>query len=347
VETAGGGHDAMIDHQTESESPTAVPRLSIVVPVFDERGALPGLLEEIDQSLGRMDLDHELIFVDDGSTDGTGEYLAELAASRSDLNLISSGRNAGKSAALAAGFAVSSGYYVVTLDGDGQDDPAEIPALIAKLDEGYDLVSGWKQDRQDPARRRWASRLFNRATARISGVPLHDFNNGLKAYHGDRIRSLQIYGEMHRFIPVLGAQKGWSVAELPVNHRPRQHGRTKFGLERYVRGMLDLLAVIFMDRYGNRPLHLFGGMGIVSFLIGILIEIYLTIDKISGASIGNRPLLLLGAILIVVGIQFVTFGLLAQMVVAMRHDRDEQVPGLRGPINRAGDRERSTTETRP
>jgi glycosyltransferase involved in cell wall biosynthesis len=338
----------MPNGSTDNQSAAAAPGVSLVIPVFDERGALPGLLDEIDAALGSIELDHELIFVDDGSTDGTGEYLGELAEQRSDLLLVSSGRNAGKSAALAAGFAVSSGDYVVTLDGDGQDDPAEIPALIAKLDEGYDLVSGWKQDRQDPARRRWASRLFNRATARISGVDLHDFNNGLKAYRGDRIRSLQIYGEMHRFIPVLGAQQGWSVAELPVNHRPREHGKTKFGLERYLRGMLDLLAVIFMDRYGNRPLHLFGGMGIVTFLIGVAIEIYLTIDKISGASIGSRPLLLLGALLIVVGIQFVTFGLLAQMIVAMRHDRGEdQAPALRGPIRSARDRERSATGMRP
>jgi glycosyltransferase involved in cell wall biosynthesis len=264
---------------------------------------------------------HELIFVDDGSEDGTGEYLEELAEGREDLIVVRLGRNVGKSAALAAGFERTRGESVVTLDGDGQDDPREIPALLGKLDEGFDLVSGWKQDRQDPARRRWASRLFNRATARISGVRLHDFNNGLKAYRGDRIRSLRIYGEMHRFIPVLGAQQGWSVAEIPVNHRPREHGRTKFGLERYLRGMLDLLAVVFMDRYGNRPLHLFGGLGIVSFGVGVLIGIYLTIEKITGESIGNRPLLLLGVLLIVVGIQFFTFGLLAQMIVAMRHDR--------------------------
>ena len=314
----------MPEPRTDTPAAAATPVLSIVVPVFDEVGALPGLLDELDEVLSGIDLDHELIFVDDGSTDGTGRYLEELAAARPDLRLVTHGRNVGKSAALAAGFARSGGDYVITLDGDGQDDPHEIPALIGKLDEGYDLVSGWKQDRQDPVRRRWASRLFNRATARISGVALHDFNNGLKAYRGERIRTLRIYGEMHRFIPVLAAQQGWSVAELPVNHRPREHGRTKFGLERYLRGMLDLLAVIFMDRYGNRPLHLFGGMGIVVFVIGIGIEFYLTIEKISGESIGDRPLLLLGVLLIVVGIQFVTFGLLAQMIVAMRHDRDDR-----------------------
>ena len=302
------------------DNPTA-PDLSIVVPVFDERDSLPELLGEIDAALASLGRRSELIFVDDGSTDGSGEYLRDRAAERDDTIVVDLGRNAGKSAALAAGFERSRGGAVVTLDGDGQDDPAEIPALLAKLDEGYDLVSGWKQDRQDPVRRRLASRVFNRVTALISGVDLHDFNNGLKAYRGDRVRALDVYGEMHRFIPVLGAQQGWKVAEMPVNHRPRVHGRTKFGLERYARGMLDLLAVVFMGRYGNRPLHLFGGIGVCFFLIGLVIGIYLVIEKLSGDAIGNRPLLLLGVLLIVVGIQLFTFGLLAQMVVAMRNER--------------------------
>ncbi|MEZ5156904.1 MAG: glycosyltransferase family 2 protein [Solirubrobacterales bacterium] len=297
------------------------PDVSIVVPVYDERDSLAELIDEIDAALGTLDRRSELIFVDDGSTDGSGEYLRDRARSRTDLLVVDLGRNAGKSAALAAGFARSRGAAVVTLDGDGQDDPAEIPGLLIKLDEGYDLVSGWKQDRQDPARRRVASRVFNRVTATISGVELHDFNNGLKAYRGERIRSLDLYGEMHRFIPVLGAQQGWKVAEVAVNHRPRTHGRTKFGLERYARGMLDLLAVVFMGRYENRPLHLFGGIGFGFLLIGTAIGIYLVIEKLTGHAIGDRPLLLLGVLLIVVGIQLFTFGLLAQMVVAMRNER--------------------------
>jgi glycosyltransferase involved in cell wall biosynthesis len=297
------------------------PDISIVVPIYDERDALPELIDEIDATLAPLGRRSELIFVDDGSTDGSGSYLHGRAAERDDLIVVDLGRNAGKSAALAAGFERSRGDVVITLDGDGQDDPAEIPGLLAKLDEGYDLVSGWKQRRQDPVRRRLASRVFNRVTAMISGVELHDFNNGLKAYRGDRVRTLQVYGEMHRFIPVLGVQQGWSVTELPVNHRPRVHGRTKFGLERYARGMLDLLAVVFMGRYGNRPLHLFGGIGLCFFLAGIAIGIYLVIEKLAGEAIGDRPLLLLGVLLIVVGIQLFTFGLLAQMVVAMRNER--------------------------
>lgn len=300
---------------------SAPPDVSIVVPVFDERGALPELIDEIDAALAPLGRRSELIFVDDGSTDGSGDYLRERGAGRDDLTVVDLGRNAGKSAALAAGFERSRGEVVVTLDGDGQDDPAEIPGLLAKLDEGYDLVSGWKRTRRDPIRRRFASRVFNRVTAMISGVDLHDFNNGLKAYRGDRVRALDVYGEMHRFIPVLGVQRGWKVTEVPVNHRPRVHGRTKFGLERYARGMLDLLAVVFMGRYGNRPLHLFGGIGICFFLIGLAIGVYLTIEKITGDAIGDRPLLLLGVLLIVIGIQLFTFGLLAQMVVAMRNER--------------------------
>ena len=300
---------------------STAPDISIVVPVYDERGALPELIEEIDAALAPLGRRSELIFIDDGSTDGSGEYLLERAAERDDMNVIDLGRNAGKSAALAAGFERSRGEVVVTLDGDGQDDPAEIPVLLARLDEGYDLVSGWKQVRRDPARRRLASRVFNRITAMISGVGLHDFNNGLKAYRGDRVRTLEVYGEMHRFIPVLGVQQGWKVTEVPVNHRPRVHGRTKFGLERYARGMLDLLAVVFMGRYGNRPLHLFGGIGICFFVVGLVIGVYLVIEKLAGNAIGERPLLLLSVLLIVVGIQLFTFGLLAQMVVAMRNER--------------------------
>ena len=285
-------------------------------------------LIEVGESLGTG---FELVFVDDGSTDGSGEYLAGLAAEDPRVRVLRLARNHGKSAALNAGFAASRGGVVVTIDSDGQDDPAEIPRLIAPLEEGYDVVSGWKRRRQDPSRRRFASRLFNRATAAISGVELHDFNCGLKAYRGERIRSLSIYGELHRFIPVLATQRGWRVTEVEVGHRARLHGSSKFGVERYARGMLDLLAVTFIGRYENRPLHLFGGLGLVSIAIGVLLGVYLTIEKISGEAIGDRPLLLLSVLLVVIGIQFLTFGLLAQMLVAMRHERDDGVDLLMPP----------------
>ena len=208
----------------------------------------------------------------------------------------------------------------MTLDGDGQDDPAEIPALMEKLDEGFDLVSGWKRDRHDPGRRRLASRFFNRVTALLSGVKLHDFNCGLKAYRGDRIRSLDLYGEMHRFIPVIGAQRGWRITEMQVNHRAREHGRSRFGLERYARGLLDLVNVLFIGRYQNRPIHLFGGAGLVLGFTGVVMCTYLAAIKLGGAAIGERPLLLLGVLLIVVGIQLLTLGLLGEMVVVLRRE---------------------------
>jgi glycosyltransferase involved in cell wall biosynthesis len=296
------------------------PELSIVVPAYNERDSLPALLDEIDAVAAGYD-GCEVIVVDDGSDDGTDDYLAAARSEHPALVPLRLTANLGKSAALAAGFARSRGRIVVTLDGDGQDDPAEIPLLAGKIEEGYDLVSGWKQDRQDTRSRRSASRLFNRTTAVVSGVELHDFNCGLKAYRGELIRSLDIYGELHRFIPVLGRQRGWRITEVPVANRPRLHGTTKFGIERYARGLLDLMAVVFMGRYENRPLHLFGGVGLIAIALGVILGVYLTIEKIGGEAIGGRPLLLLSVLLIVVGIQFVTFGLISQMLVSMRHSQ--------------------------
>lgn len=212
------------------------------------------------------------------------------------------------------------GRTIITIDGDGQDDPADIPSLLAELDKDADLVSGWKRERRDPLSRRLASRIFNAVTSWLTGVSMHDMNCGFKAYRGDCARSLDIYGELHRYVPVLAVQQGWRVAELPVNHRARRHGRSRFGAERYLRGALDLLTVVFIGRYQYRPLHLFGGIGFVVTAVGIVISIYLTILKISGEAIGQRPLLFLAILLIVVGIQLLTFGLLAQMTVLARQD---------------------------
>ncbi|MGH2991710.1 MAG: glycosyltransferase family 2 protein [Solirubrobacterales bacterium] len=303
------------------QAESGVAELTVVVPAYNERDGLRELLAEIERACDSIGRPWEVIFVDDGSTDGSRELLEELAADHDAVRVVSLRRNFGKSAALSAGFEHSAGEIVVTLDGDGQDDPAEIPALVGKLDDGYQLVSGWKRDRQDPRVRRWASRLFNGVTARLSGVRLHDFNCGLKAYRGDCARSLRIYGELHRYIPVLAVQRGWRVAELPVHHRARRHGRSKFGFERYARGPFDLLGVLFIGRYQYRPLHLFGGLGVALMLAGVLISLYLALLRFSGEAIGDRPLLLLGALLIVVGFQLLTFGLLGQMLVVMRQER--------------------------
>ena len=295
--------------------------LSVIVPVLNEVEALPGLLEELEMTIAPLGRSWEVIVIDDGSTDGTFELVERSAGERSWLRGVRLRRNFGKSAALATGFSESDGSVIVTIDGDGQDDPGDIPALIERLEEGADLVSGWKRERRDPLSRRLASRVFNGITARFSGLRMHDMNCGLKAYRGDCARSLEVYGEMHRFIPVLAAQQGWTTAELPVNHRERRHGRSRFGMERYVRGGLDLLTVTFLGRYQNRPLHLFGGLGLTLTVLGVAISIYLTIIKIGGQAIGQRPLLFLGVLLIVVGIQFFTLGLLGQMLVLVRRER--------------------------
>ena len=299
----------------------AVVDLSVIVPAYNERGALPDLLDEVDEVRARLGRSSEVIVVDDGSTDGTFGFLQQLSRRRAGMRVIRLRRNFGKSAALAAGFEHSRGEAVVTIDGDGQDDPLEIPALLAKLEDGFDLVSGWKRERRDPALKRWSSRLFNAVTRRMSGLPLHDFNCGLKAYSGRCARSLELYSELHRFVPVLAAQGGWQVTEIPVVHRPRVHGKTKFGAERYLRGLFDLMTVLFIGRYRQRPMHLFGGIGLLLILVGVAISLYLTILKIGGSAIGQRPLLLLGAILIVVGAQFLTFGLLGQLIAALGHER--------------------------
>lgn len=294
--------------------------LSVVVPILNERDSFPSLLDEVEAACRALGCTWEVILVDDGSTDGTNELLARLACERDNVRLVRLRRHFGKTAALRAGFEHSRGELVATMDGDGQDDPAAIPALVAKLGEGYDAVSGWKRTRRDPAFKRWGSRVFNWLSAKLSGVPLHDINCGLKVYRGTAVRELELYGEQHRLIPVLLFQRGWSVAELPVNHRPRVHGRSKFGLERYLRGLLDLLGVTLIGRYQQRPLHLFGGLGLVSFIAGGVICAYLTVEKIAGQAIGGRPLLDLGVLLVIAGIQLFTLGLLGEMITATRQD---------------------------
>jgi glycosyltransferase involved in cell wall biosynthesis len=294
--------------------------LSVVIPVFNERDALESLLGEVQETCASMGRRWEVVWVDDGSSDGSTEVLERLARDHQDVRLVRLTRNFGKSAALRAGFEQTRGEVVVTLDGDGQDDPSEIPALVNKLGEGYDVVSGWKQHRRDPPVKRWSSRVFNRLTTKLSGVPLHDVNCGLKAYRGSAVRSLELYGEQHRLIPVLGFQRGWRIAELPVRHRPREHGRSKFGPERYARGLLDLLGVILMGRYQFRPLHLFGGTGFAFFFVGVALCVYLTIEKLGGEAIGNRPLLVLGVLLILAGMQLFTLGLVGEMIAATRQE---------------------------
>jgi glycosyltransferase involved in cell wall biosynthesis len=295
--------------------------LSVVVPVYNEERSVELLYDEIAAALDPLDHEWEAVFVDDGSTDGSFAALTRLHSRATNVRVVRLRRNFGKAAALAAGFAHASGDVIATLDADGQDDPAELPRLLAKLDEGYDLVSGWKVRRRDPWRRRLVSRVFNAVTGWISGVRLHDMNCGFKAYRAEVVRGLPLYGELHRFIPVLAHERGYRVTELAVNHRPREHGRSRYGIERYLRGFFDLITVTFMGRYRHRPLHLFGGLGLALGGIGFLICVYLTVLWFAGNAIGHRPLLTLGVLLVVVGMQFLSLGLIGEMITTHHEER--------------------------
>ena len=294
--------------------------ISVVVPLHNEERSVTLLYEELQAALEPGGVRWEAVFVDDGSTDGSFSALTRLHNTHDNVRVVRLRRNFGKAAALATGFAQARGETVVTIDADLQDDPAEIPRLLIKLDEGFDLVSGWKARRRDPLRRRVLSRIFNWVTGRLSGLRLHDMNCGLKAYRSEVVRGLRLYGELHRFIPVLAHYRGFRIAELPVNHRAREHGRSRYGVERYVRGFLDLLTVSFIGRYRHRPLHLFGGLGLVLGAVGFAILVYLTIIKLLGHAIGERPLLTLGVLLVVVGLQFFSLGLISEMLTSQHEE---------------------------
>ena len=295
--------------------------ISVVVPVHNEERSVALLYDELRSALEPLDSPWEVIFVDDGSLDGTFAALTRLHNAADNVRVVRLRRNFGKAAALVAGFDQARGETVVTIDGDLQDDPAEIPRLLAKLDEGFDLVSGWKTRRRDPISRRLLSRIFNRVTSAFSGVQLHDMNCGLKAYRAEVVHGLRLYGELHRFIPVLAHYRGFRIAELPVNHRPREHGRSRYGVERYLRGFLDLLTVSFIGRYRHRPLHLFGGLGLILGVFGTAILVYLTVLKTLGHAIGHRPLLMLGVLLLVIGMQFFSLGLIGEMITSHHEER--------------------------
>ncbi len=295
--------------------------ISVVVPVHEEERTVALLFDELQAALDPLGQPWEAVFVDDGSADGSFAALTRLHNLHDNVRVVRLRRNFGKAAALAAGFANAEGDVVVTIDADLQDDPAEIPRLLAKLDEGFDLVSGWKAHRRDPITRRALSRIFNWVTGRVSGLRLHDLNCGLKAYRAEVVQGLRLYGELHRFIPVLAHYRGHRIAELPVNHRPREHGRSRYGVERYLRGFLDLLTVSFIGRYRYRPLHLFGGLGLGLGALGLAVLVYLTILKIGGEAIGRRPLLILGVLLVVVGLQFFSLGLISELITSQHEER--------------------------
>ena len=293
-----------------------VQKLSVVVPALDEAPAIPALVEGITRACQAAERDFEIVIVDDGSTDETFERVRELNARDPRVRGVRFRGNFGKAAALTAGFAAARGGVVITMDADLQDDPAEIPRFLAKLEEGFDLVSGWKEVRHDPLGKTLPSRVFNRVTARLTGVPLHDFNCGFKAYRRELIDEIEVYGELHRFIPVLAAQKRFRIGEIAVRHHARPFGRSKYGVERFLRGFLDLITILFLTKYVRRPAHLFGATGLTMAAAGFAISLYMTFLWVTGhRPIGSRPLLLLGILLLIMGVQFVSMGLIGELIL--------------------------------
>ncbi len=298
--------------------------VSIVIPLYNEEQSLRELHEQIRKALQRSGT-YEILFIDDGSTDGSTRVIHELRRQDKRVKLIRFRRNYGKSAALSVGFQHARGSYIVTMDADLQDDPNEIPNLIHEIKKGFDLVSGWKKKRFDPITKTIPSRLFNFVTSLLTGISLHDFNCGLKAYRREVVKEVKIYGELHRFIPALAHWNGFKIGEIPVQHRPRKYGKTKFGIGRFWRGFLDLLTVLFTTRYLRRPLHLFGFWGIIFFLAGFTIDLYLTVLKfMEGESLSNRPLFFGGVLLIIVGVQFVSIGLIGEMISKTMKSSEEE-----------------------
>ena len=297
--------------------------LSVIIPLFNEEKSLSSLYRELKPILKHSGKSYEIIFVDDGSNDNSWSVLERLHAQDKDIRGIQFRKNSGKAAALSAGFKCAEGKVIVTMDADLQDDPGEIPEFVKKLDEGYDLVSGWRFKRRDPLSKILPSKIFNNLTSMLTGIRIHDFNCGFKAYREEVVKDIQVYGELHRYIPVLAHWKGYKIGEIKVKHHPRSHGKSKYGLGRFFRGLLDLVTVMFLTRYMRRPLHLFGSIGLLLFSVGLIINIYLAVLWFLGQGIGARPLLFLGVLLMLIGFQIVSTGLIGEILIGARGRADE------------------------
>jgi len=302
--------------------------ISIVVPLLNEEQSLGELADQIKKALAKANYSYEILFIDDGSTDQSWEIIEKLAEDRDEIMGIRLRRNYGKSDALQTGFERSAGRFVVTMDADLQDDPNEIPAMIEKLENGADLVSGWKKKRHDPISKTIPSRFFNAVTRWVTGIKLHDFNCGLKAYRKEVVENITLYGEMHRYVPLLAKWEGFGrIEEQVVQHHPRKYGNTKFGISRFLNGFLDLVTLLFINRYVNRPMHFFGLFGVLFLFVGIAINLYLAYIKIFlGEPLANRPLLFLGLLLVMVGVQFFSIGFLGELL--NRGDERNQKPNV-------------------
>ncbi len=300
--------------------------ISVIVPLYNEEESLVELSVSLKKVLDSLRCSWEVYFIDDGSTDASYQKIQEINRVNSRFKCIKFKRNYGKSAALQEGFKAAKGDYVITMDADLQDDPEEIPALIAKLNEGYDLVSGWKKIRHDPFIKKHTSKLFNGVTSKMVGLKLHDYNCGLKAYMKDVVKNVKVYGEMHRYIPALAHLSGFKVTEMVVTHHERKYGSTKFGISRFFNGLFDLVTVLFTTKYIKRPLHLFGFIGVMSFIAGFGILLYLTFMKfIEAVPISGRPLFFVGILFAIVGIQFFSIGLIGEMITKTSVDNDNVI----------------------
>ncbi len=311
-------------------------KISIVIPLYNEEDSIPQLHAALDAAIANYGQPAEVIIVDDGSRDRSFALLKEIADRDRRFTVIRFRRNFGQTAAFAAGFAQARGEFVITMDADLQNDPMDIPLLMAKADEGYDIVSGWRKNRQD----RWLDRklpsmIANRLISNVTDVRLHDYGCSLKAYRTEVLKQVRLYGELHRFIPALASQVGATVTEVPVNHRSRQFGRSKYGISRTIRVMLDLITVWFLGAYATRPIHVFGTLGLASMGVGVLFGLYLTFLKLFfGVSIGNRPLLQLAILLVVIGVQLVTMGLLGEMITRTYYEsQDKPIYVVREMVN--------------
>lgn len=305
--------------------------ISVVIPLFNEEESLSELTKAVEESLSKS-FSFEIIFVDDGSTDASWDKVVQLSETNEFVSGISFRTNQGKSAALQVGFEKATGKYVVTMDADLQDDPAEIPQMIQHLIDGNDLVSGWKKKRYDPISKTIPSKFFNYVTRVTSGIELNDFNCGLKAYKNEVVKSIYLYGELHRYVPVLAKREGYGkIAEQVVKHHARKYGNTKFGLSRFINGFLDLITILFVQKYLQKPMHFFGSIGVLLLLVGGAINIYMAFLRIvMNAGIGNRPLLFLGILLMVLGFQFFSTGLLGELI--NKNHVEQQKPAIKAVI---------------
>jgi glycosyltransferase involved in cell wall biosynthesis len=327
----------VVDVPDGNTQPVPEVAISVVVPLKNEVESLNQLIEQIAGAL--VGYQYEIVAVDDGSQDGTTDLLKRLAGERHDLRAVILRRNYGQTAAMAAGFSHAQFPVIVTLDGDLQNDPADIPRLINKLAEGYDMVSGWRKQRQDDALTRLLpSKIANWLIARVTGVYLHDYGCSLKAYRTELVADLNLYGELHRFLPALAAIEGARICEMPVSHHARQFGKSKYGLGRTFRVLMDLLTIYFMKRFLTRPMHIFGWFGLIAWLLGLGLGLYLTALKLFwGASIGDRPLLTLAVLLFITGLQLFCFGLLAEMSMRTYHEsQGRQIYRIRQVVGKSG-----------